>query len=246
MSISPASNLGESPSADDSGNLGPGPEPNFLPPDGWDPPLWKSFLTNAADIFSPERLPPLQLISRPASVGMMLGDRIRTPWYRTIFTNLGDVLSPEVLPPLELDSQPVDVGELIGDQLSHLWFSSFLRNLADLVSPERQPALQLKSKPDPAVLADSTILLPRWSSVIDGPKAYLTDPNKVAYSAASPGRAPAPLPPPQPPAVLLEFLHDMHGDLRRDLRRSRLRVRIWMALAGAQVLFLIGSLLWHW
>jgi hypothetical protein len=44
--------------------------------------------------------------------------------------------------------------------------------------------------------------------------------------------------------VLLEFLHDMHGDLRRDLRRSRLRARLWMALAGAQVLFLLGSLFW--
>jgi hypothetical protein len=244
VSIWPSSNLTESPSGDASGNIGEGPEPNFLPPEGWDSPLWKSLLSNAADTFSPERLPPLQLNSRPVNVGMPLGDRLRTPWYRTVFTNLGDVLSPEVLPPLELESQPVDVGELLGDQLSHLWFSSFLRNLADVVAPERQPALQLSSKPDPAVLADSTILLPRWSSVIDGPKAYLTDPAKSAYAGVT-GRAPAPLPPPpQPPAVLLEFLHDMHGDLRRDLGRSRLRARIWMALAGAQVLFLLGSLFW--
>jgi hypothetical protein len=148
------------------------------------------------------------------------------------------------LPPLELESHPVDVGELLGDQLSHLWFSSFLRNLADVVAPEREPPLQLSSKPDPAVLADATILLPRWSSVIDGPKGYLSDPAKSTY-AAVPGRAPAALPPPpQPPAVLLEFLHDMHGDLRRDLGRSRLRARIWMSLAAAQVLFLLGSLFW--
>lgn len=237
--------MSEPPSDDPSGNLGEGPEPNFLPPEGWDPSLWRSLLTNAADTFSPERLPPLQLMSRPANVGMPLGDRLRTPWYRTIFANLGDVISPEVSPPLELDSQPMDVGELIGDQLSHLWFSSFLRNLADVVAPERQAALQLSSKPDPAILADSTILLPRWSSVIDGPKAYLTDPAKPEYSTSAPGRPAAPpTPPPQPPAILLEFLHDMHGDLRRDLRSSRFRARIWMALAAAQVLFLLGSLFW--
>jgi hypothetical protein len=243
VSIWPSGNLNESISGNVVGSLGEGPEPHFLPPDGWDLPLWRSLLANAAETFSPERLPPLQLASRPANVGMPLGDRLRTPWYRTVFTNLGDVLSPEALPPLELDSQPVDVGELLGDQLSHLWFSSFLRNLADVVAPERQPALELSSKPDPAILADSTILLPRWSSVIDGPKAYLSDPADSAYSIAS-GRAPVPQPPPQPPAVLLEFLHDMHGDLRRDLRSSRLRARIWMALAGAQVLFLLGSLFW--
>ena len=153
---------------------------------------------------------------------MGLGDRLRTPWYRTVFANMGDVISPEVLPPLELESEPVEVGELIGDQLSHLWFSTFLRNLADVVAPVRQLPLELSSKPDPAVLADSTILLPRWSSVIDGPKAYLADPLKATYSSAGAGRPKAPVlrhsRSPQPPAVLLEFLHDMHGDLRRDLR----------------------------
>ncbi len=245
MSIWPAGNLSEKSPEDAPGILGFGPEPNFLPPEGWDPPLWKSLLSGAADTLSPEKLPPLQLLSRPVNVGMGLGDRLRTPWYRTVFANLGDVISPEVLPPLELDSQPVDVGELLGDQLSHLWFSTFLRNLADVVAPERQTPLQLSSKPDPAVLADSTILLPRWSSVIDGPKAYLTDPLKTTYSGSPSGRPTAPpMPPPQPPAVLLEFLHDMHGDLRRDLRSSRLRARFWMALAGAQVLFILGSLFW--
>lgn len=237
-----AGNPEESYRGDDARSIGSTRELNFLPPDGWDPPLWRSLLANAADTLSPEKLPPLQLLSRPINVGMALGDRLRTPWYRTVFANMGDVISPEVLPPLELDSQPMDVGELIGDQLSHLWFSTFLRNLADVVAPERQLPLELSSKPDPAVLADSTILLPRWSSVIDGPKAYLTDPLKANYSSGA-GRPEAPLPP-QPPAVLLEFLHDMHGDLRRDLGRSRLRARIWMAVAAAQVVFILGSLFW--
>jgi hypothetical protein len=224
---------------------GEGPEPNFLPPDGWDPPLWRSLLANLAETVAPRRLPPLHLQSRPVALGMPLGDRLRTPWYRTVFTNIGDVLAPENLPPLELESRPVDVGELIGDQLSHLWISSLLRSLADAVAPERLPALQLASKPDLAVLPDASMLLPRWSSVIDGPKIFLPDPPKPAIPGQVVRVAPPP-PPPKPPAIVLEYLHDMHSDLRRDIGRSRLRVRIWIALATAQVAFLVGSVLWHW
>ena len=221
------------------------PEPDFSLPAEISRPLWRSLLTNVADRVAPARLPPIRLLSRPVDVGMLLGDRIRTPWYRTIFTNLGDVIAPETLPPLELESRPVDVGELIGDQLSHLWISSFLRNLADAVAPEREPALQLASKPDPAVLAEATLLLPRWSSVIDSPKIFLPDPPKAAYTAQPARAVPAPPPPPKPPSILLEFLHDMHRDLKRDVSRSRLRARIWMSIAVAQVLFLVGSFLWQ-
>jgi hypothetical protein len=220
-------------------------ELNFLPPGDWYYPLWRSLLANLADAVAPEKLPPLRLMSRPAYVGMLLSERLRTPWYRTVFTNIGDVISPETLPPLELESQPIDVGELIGDQLSHLWVSSLIRSLADAIAPERQPSLELSSKPDPAVLPDASMLLPRWSSVIDAPKIFLPDAPKTAYAAQTGRAAPAAPPlPPEPPAVLLEFLHDMHRDLRRDLSRSQVRVRLWMALAGAQVLFLLVGLLW--
>lgn len=222
-------------------------ELDFALPEEVSRPLWRSLLANVADRVAPEKLPALRLTSRPIDLGTPLGDRIRTPWYRTVFTNLGDVISPEVLPPLELESRPVDVGELIVDQLSHLWISSLLRSLADAVAPEREPALQLASKPDLAVLPAATMLLPRWSSVIDGPKIFLPDPPKAAYSTtAQPARpvAPAP-PPPKPPSILLEFLHDMHRDLKRDVSRSRLRARIWMSIAAVQVVFLVGSMFWH-
>ncbi len=120
---------------------------DLLPPASLTQPLWKSLLTNLRDKFAPEKLPPLQLTSRPVDVGLLLGERLRLPWFRTVFTNIGDVISPETLPPLELESIPVDVGELITDQLSHFWFSSLLRNLADRLVPEKLPALQLTSKP---------------------------------------------------------------------------------------------------
>jgi hypothetical protein len=221
--------------------------PNFSPPEEVNRPLWRSLVANIADRVAPEKLPPIRLMSRPLDVGRLLSDRLGTPWYRTVFTNLGDVISPEQLPPLELESRPVDVGELIGDQLSHLWISSFLRNLADLVAPERQPELQLASKPDPAVLPAATMLLPRWSSVIDGPKIFLPDAPKPGYGTQGVRVAPAaaPAPPPKPPSIVLEFLHDMHRDLKRDVSRSRLRARIWMSVAAAQIVFLVGSLFWH-
>jgi len=73
-------------------------------------PLWRSLLGNVRDRLFPEKLPPLQLTSRPLNTGMLIGDAVSLPWYRTVFTNLGNVINPEVLPPLELESRPLDVG----------------------------------------------------------------------------------------------------------------------------------------
>src|SRR6266849_2647569 len=219
-------------------------ELDFLPPESLSRSLWRSLLANLRDTFAPEQLPPPQLTSRPLDVGMLLGDRLALPWYRTVFTNLGDVVSPETLPPLELESHPVDVGELIADQLSHLWLTSLLRNLADAVAPERWPALPLTSTPDESILPSKIMLLPRWSSLIEGPKVFPPDAPKLASSAAPPSRAAALPGPalPRPVVAQLEFLHVLENDLQRDVRRSRLRVRLWMSLAAAQVLFLLASL----
>jgi hypothetical protein len=132
--------------------------------------LARSLVGNARDRFFPEKLPPLLISSRPVDVGMLLGDRLALPWTRTVFTNIGDVISPETLPPLQLESRPVDVGELIVDQLSHMWWSSLLRGLADAVAPERQPALELTSTPVNPTLPTDLLTLPRWSSLIEGPR----------------------------------------------------------------------------
>jgi hypothetical protein len=220
-------------------------EMDFLPPPELDRPLWKSLLANLRDRMSPERLPPLQLTSRPVDVGMLLGDRMSLPWFRTIFTNLGDVISPEVLPPLQLESRPVEVGELIGDQLSHLWLSSLLRNLADRFVPETVPPLSVTSAPDDSVVSSKIMLLPRWSSVIDTPVVFLPDAPKPASTIPVPSQPPAPATPlPQPVVAEIEFLHVMENDLKRDLTRSRFRARVWIGIATAQVLFLLLSLFW--
>ena len=76
---------------------------DFAPPETLTVPLWRSLVLNVIDRVAPERLPPLQLSSKPMNVGMLLGDQLDRPWFRTVFTNIADVVSPEVLPPLELN-----------------------------------------------------------------------------------------------------------------------------------------------
>jgi hypothetical protein len=204
-------------------------------------PLWRSLVGNLRDTIAPEKLPPLQLTSRPVNLGLLLGDRLSLPWFRTVFTNIGDVLSPETLPPLELESQPVDVGELITDRLSHMWWASLLRNLADRVAPESLPSLQLTAKPIPDFIPKSWILLPLWSEVVDGPKVFYPDKPKLAEVSRTAVPKPAPAP------VELEKLlpaDPTTADLLRDIRRSKLRKRIWIGLATAQVAYLVVAAFW--
>ncbi|MGH9504917.1 MAG: hypothetical protein ACRD20_18855 [Terriglobales bacterium] len=213
-------------------------------------PLWKSLLRNLRDRFFPERLPPLQLTSRPVNTGMLIGDAVSLPWYRTVFTNLGNVINPEVLPPLELESRPADVGELVSDQMGHMWWSSLLRNLADRVAPERLPALQLTSAPVDADLKSGSMQLSRWSSLITLPKVPLAERQYFAATPPRPsvnrvGQAPLFAGFAGVPGGLLEGTpaHVHPGKLQTALSRSRLREALLIALAVLEALYLVGSLL---
>src|SRR5882762_4371645 len=214
---------------------------DLLPPASLTQPLWKSLLTNLRDTLAPEKLPALQLTSRPVDVGLALGDRLRLPWFRTVFTNLGDVISPETLPPLELESVPVDVGELITDQLSHFWFSSLLRNLADRLVPEKLPALQLTSKPVANIIPETWILLPAWSEVISTPKVFYPDKPNAVDSVARP---PVPTPAVVPALEQSRSKDPTQTGLLRDLRRSRIRRRLWIVMATAQAIYLVAIVFW--
>jgi hypothetical protein len=210
---------------------------DLLPPASLTRPLWRSLVGGLRDTLAPEKLPPLQLTSRPVDVGLALGDRLRLPWFRTVFTNIGDVLSPETLPPLELESHPVDVGELITDQLSHFWWGSLLRNLADRVAPESQAALHLTAKPIPDIIPKSWILLPLWSEVVDTPKVFYPDKPKAAEAARPVNlQAVAARMEARPPLAAVE---PTAADLVRDIRRSRIRQRIWIGLATAQIVYMV-------
>jgi hypothetical protein len=219
----------------------PAPQIELLLADNWNQPLWKHLLGELRDKFAPEKLPPLQITSRPVDVGMLQSDRVSVPWFRTVFRNLGDVISPEDLPPLELESRPVEVGELISDTMGHLWWTSLLRNLADRVAPERMPPLELTAKPLDLGLGSSSMLLARWSSVISTPKVFLPDKPKTESRFSQPQAAPAR---PKPDPVEVEAVHVLEADLKRDLRRSIFRQRLWISLAVLEVLVLIGTSFW--
>ena len=219
-----------------------GEEVDLLLPKSWNEPLWKRLLGELRDRVAPEKLPPLQLTSRPSDIGMLVGDRLSLPWFRTIFTNLGDVISPETLPPLELESR-LDVGELIADQMARPWWASLLRNLADQVAPEKMPPLELTSKPIEAGFGSSSMLLYPWSSVITTPKVFLPDKPKPKpeYELT--------LPKPDPLKAKresreIELLRLVEADLKRDLHWSVLRQRVWIGLVALEVLVLAGSLFW--
>src|SRR5271163_4932285 len=211
-------------------------ELDLLPPPSLTQPLWRSLAGNLRDTFAPEKLPPLQLTSRPVDVGLALGERLRLPWFRTVFTNIGDVLSPEILPPLELESRPIDVGELLTDRLSHFWWGSLLRNLADRVAPESQPALHLTAKPIRDIIPKSWILLPLWSEVVDTPKVFYPDKPNTAETARPLNQQPVAPPPDLRRPLIVE---PTAADLARDIRRSRIRQRIWIGLATAQIVYMV-------
>ena len=200
--------------------------------------MWRSLLLNLIDRVSPERLPPLQLTSKPVDVGISAGDLVALPWYRTIFSNLADVISPEILPPLQLESTPVDVGELVGDDLAHGWWHSLMGGLRDRLSPEKLPALELTSRPVAAFGADASLQILDWSSLLATPKVFLPDaPRDTAAVAALPEAAPAPAEPAAtaPSPLLLA----VRMQLGRDLGRTRFRRRIWIGLAAAEAVFLL-------
>ncbi len=221
-------------------------ELDLLLPQSVTGPLWKSLLGNLRDRFFPQKLPPLQLTSRPLNTGMLIGDAVSLPWYRTVFTNLGNVINPEILPPLELESRPVDVGELISDQMGHMWWSSLLRNLADRVAPERLPPLEVTSAPVDASLKSGSMQLARWSSLITLPKVPLAERNYVMATPARPAAGRVSMAPFTGFAGMSTALadapaHAHPGKLQSALSRSRLREALLIALAVLEGLYLLGS-----
>ena len=212
---------------------------DFAPPDELTVPLWRSLILNFIDRVAPERLPPLQLTSKPVNVGLMLGDLMEMPWYRTVFTNIADVVSPEMLPPLQLESQPIDVGELLGDEIAHPWWHSLLGSLRDRMAPERLPALELTSQPVAAYEANTWLQILDWSSLLDTPKVYLPDAPRPAGTCSKVESEPVVTnvaPPINPELVVAEM------QFKRDISRSRLRQKVWISLVAAEVAFLIFAI----
>lgn len=200
--------------------------------------LWRSLVINLADRFAPERLPPLQLSSKPVDV-ILPADTIEVPWYRTVFGNIGDVVAPEKLPPLEITSQPVDVGELVGDELGHGWWNSLLQNLRDRLAPEQLAPLELTSRPVAGFGAESELQVLDWSELIAGPKIFYKD---AARPEISDLRLKAiPLAQAEAQATNPSLLA-ARTQLMRDISRTRFRRKIWISLAAAQAVFLVVAI----
>ena len=213
---------------------------DLSPPEGLTVSLWRSLLLNVIDRVAPERLPPLQLTSKPVAVGILTGELLELPWYRTVFSNLADVISPDMLPPLQLESRPVDVGELIGDELDHGWWNSLLGNLRDRLNPERLPPLELTSRPVAAFGADASLQILDWSTLITTPKVFLPDAPKAGGQVSSFEPAPpqaTPVAAPTSPELLMARFQ-----MTRDLGRTRFRRKIWIGLAAAEAVFLLVAL----
>jgi hypothetical protein len=223
-----------------------GEELNLLPPPELNVSLWRSLLANLRYRFSPERLPPLKLSSRPVDVGMLVGDILDIPWYRTILASIGDVISPDTLPPLQLESQPVEV-DLISDLPA--WWRSLLRNLADKLAPERQPALHLTSKPLKPEMASNVLVTPRWSSLIETPKVFLdasiAPSGRLAPMKASIRTRFVDLLPLDAPAEY-DFERQLVVQMQRSLRRTHIREIIWLSIVVAEVIaVLVLALVQH-
>ncbi|HEY4962685.1 MAG TPA: hypothetical protein VII29_17645, partial [Terriglobales bacterium] len=96
-------------SPDQVGNDDRRAELNFLPPSELNESVWHSLLGNIRAALNPEKLPPLQLTSKPIDDDGLILPRtgLDGSLWRSLTQNVRDVLSPEKLPPLQLTSKPL-------------------------------------------------------------------------------------------------------------------------------------------
>src|SRR5664279_2802696 len=82
---------------------------NFLPPVELNESVWSSLLGNIRDALNPEKLPPLQLTSKPIENDSLILPRtgVDGSLWQSLKQNIRDVVSPEKLPPLQLTSKTI-------------------------------------------------------------------------------------------------------------------------------------------
>ncbi len=98
-----------------------------------------SFVRNLKEAVFPEKLPPLELQSKPVAVKDW-----EESWLQGFVRNLRDTINPPKLPPLELQSRPVEVRDV-----EEPWLKAFVRNIQETLFPPKLPPLELQSKPVP-------------------------------------------------------------------------------------------------
>ena len=87
-------------------------ELNFLPPAELSKSVWQSLADNIRSRMHPEKLPPLQLTSKPIEDdGLMLPDDFALAVAHARVS--GTCSSPEKLPPLQLTSKPIEDNDIL-------------------------------------------------------------------------------------------------------------------------------------
>src|SRR3974390_672772 len=128
------------------GNVPPADGLNFLPPAELSKSVWQSLADNIQSLLHPEKLPPLQLTSKPvADDSLMLPDQ---SLWQSLKRGIPDVISPEKLPPLQLTSKPIEDNDFLPHtDAERSLFGSLRENLKTAFFPEKLPPLQVSSKP---------------------------------------------------------------------------------------------------
>ncbi|MCZ2156225.1 MAG: hypothetical protein LC114_20375, partial [Bryobacterales bacterium] len=94
------------------------------------------------DVFAPEKLPALDVTSKPVAVKGVGDDR---PFWARMRENLNDALHSQSLPS-DITSRPVAVEDELQSARMPFW-KSLAHNIKDLVAPEKLPPLEVTSKP---------------------------------------------------------------------------------------------------
>ena len=77
--------------------------------------LWSSLRQNIRDVVSPEKLPPLQLTSKPLEDNNFVRHTdVEQSLWSSLRSNIKTAFFPEKLPPLQLSSKPIKVRSIWG------------------------------------------------------------------------------------------------------------------------------------
>ncbi|MDZ7638925.1 MAG: energy transducer TonB [Bryobacterales bacterium] len=104
--------------------------------------LFGRLFDNLREAFAPEKLPALDVTSKPVAVKGLGDDR---PFWVRFKENFRDAFSTQSLPS-DITSKPVAIHDELSASREPFW-KSLAQNLKDLVAPEKLPPLELTSKP---------------------------------------------------------------------------------------------------
>ncbi len=105
-------------------------------------PLLGRILGSLRDVFAPEKLPALDVTSKPVAVKGVGDDR---PFFKRLSENFSDAFHSQA-PPGGITSKPVAVEDELEAARMPFW-KSLAHNIKDLVAPEKLPPLEVTSKP---------------------------------------------------------------------------------------------------